>query len=66
MAKKKTVPARQPDQHKSGFMVRLPEEGRAMLDRLKAAGQRPFTTEVMIALRKHYRDTFPDRPGTST
>lgn len=44
---------KQKDQHKSGLMVRLPEEYRPKLLELKAKNRRPTTTEVQIALDKH-------------
>ena len=55
------------DRHRSGFMVRLPEEHRTALDETTKRTRRAITTEVQIALEKHYRDEgvkFP--PGTST
>jgi predicted DNA-binding protein len=44
------------DQHKSSFMVRLPEPYREKLNRLKARTRRAITTEVQLALDKHFRD----------
>ena len=54
MAKKKTEPPK--DQHKSGFMVRLPEPYRAAMMALKAKNKRPMTSEIQIALDKHLKD----------
>jgi hypothetical protein len=53
VAKKKAD--RPKDQHKSGFMVRLPEWHRAVLEGLKAKNRRPITAEVQIALERHYK-----------
>ena len=44
------------DQHKSGFMVRLPEKFRRMLRNAQDAFRRPLTVEVQIALEKHLKD----------
>jgi predicted DNA-binding protein len=44
------------DQHKSSFMVRLPEAYRERLAQLKARTRRPITAEVQLALDKHFRD----------
>lgn len=44
------------DQHKSGFLVRLPESYRPPLERLKAKNKRPITSEVQLALDKHFKD----------
>jgi hypothetical protein len=44
------------DRHQSGFLVRLPEAFRGPLDELKAKHRRAITTEVQIALEKHFRD----------
>lgn len=62
MSKKK-----QPDRHKSGFMVRLPESHREPLARLKKKNRRSMTTEVQIALERHYKEEGVEPPaGTST
>jgi hypothetical protein len=42
-----------PDQHKSGFMVRLPEHYRGALTELKKRTRRPITQEVQLALEAH-------------
>lgn len=52
MAKKK--PAK--DAHKSGFMVRLPEAYRGRLKKLTGRTKRKITTEVQVALDKHFKD----------
>jgi hypothetical protein len=54
MSKKKAAKAK--DQHKSGFMVRLPEEYRAKLLALAQRTKRKMTTEVQISLDKHFAD----------
>jgi hypothetical protein len=54
------------DQHKSGFMVRLPERYRPTFAALYKKHRRPMTVEVQIALEKHAKDegvTLP--PDTS-
>lgn len=56
MAKKPKKPRQQEDMHQSGFLVRLPEVHREMLEQLKKKHRRPMTEEVQIALEKHYRD----------
>lgn len=55
MAKKKTGRPK-PDQHKSGFMVRLPEAYREKLKALKAITGRPYTTEVRWLLDARLRE----------
>lgn len=47
MAKKK---AKLPDQHKSGFLVRLPEAYRAKLQEHKDKTDRPFSVAVRKAV----------------
>lgn len=47
MAKPKTKPT---DRHKSGFMVRLPEAYRTLLQALQDKNQRSMTVEVQRAL----------------
>jgi hypothetical protein len=56
------------DQHKSGFMVRLPEAHREALEQLKKRTRRAITVEVQIALEEHYkREGVPFPPeGSST
>jgi len=49
-------PSKPKDQHKSGFMVRLPEEYRPKLKRLADRNKRKMTTELQIALDKHFKD----------
>lgn len=44
------------DQHKSKFMVRLPESYRERLQKLTAKTRRSLTTEVQMALDKHFAD----------
>jgi hypothetical protein len=61
MSKKK--PDKPPDRHKSGFMVRLPEEHRAALELLKQRHRRKITEEVQIALEKHYKAEGVPFPG---
>ncbi len=51
----KQKPTKAADLHKSGFMVRLPEEFRACLKELKAKNRRDFTVEVQIALEAHFK-----------
>ncbi len=53
------------DQHKSGFMVRLPESYRGPLEELKKKNRRALTVEVQIALDKHFKDESV-KPATST
>ena len=52
MGKKKETKA----QKRERFMVQLPEWHRAPLGKLKDKYRRPTTTEVEIALEKHYKD----------
>jgi predicted DNA-binding protein len=49
-------PKKKKDQHKSGFMVRLPVEYREKLLKLTERTRRKITVEVQIALDKHFRD----------
>jgi hypothetical protein len=44
---------KQPDLHRSGWMIRLPEIYREQLRTLFQQMRRPMTTEVQIALEKH-------------
>jgi hypothetical protein len=53
MTKKKPGPA---DRHASSFMLRLPEEWRAVFVKAKLKNRRPFTTEAVIALEKHFKE----------
>jgi hypothetical protein len=53
------------DQHKSGFMVRLPESHRPPLDALKKKHRRATTTEVQIALERHYQAEGVPPPGST-
>lgn len=48
------------DRHKSGFMVRLPEEWREWLQEVTAKSRRTMTSEVQIALSE-YRDKLKRR-----
>ena len=54
--KPKKAPKPADDRHRSGFMLRLPENHRQALEELRKKNRRPFTEEVQIALEKHYRD----------
>lgn len=53
MGKPKSKPK---DLHRSSFMVRLPESYRERLTSLVARTKRKMTTEVQIALDKHFKD----------
>ena len=44
-----------PDQHKSGFMVRLPEAYREKLEEVAVKNRRTMTVETQIALDKHFQ-----------
>lgn len=60
VAKKK-----RPDQHKSGFLIRLPEEFRPVLESLQAKNDRPMTIELqraVIAYAKAEGVKCPDGP----
>lgn len=59
---KKKKPA---DQHKSGFMVRLPEPYRVALASLKAKTRRAMTVEVQMALDAHLKANGVPPPGGS-
>lgn len=52
------------DGHKSGFMVRLPEQYRPPLEQLRKKSKRPMTSEVQVALDKHFKDEGLTPPGT--
>lgn len=52
-AKPKSGRAKSPiDQHQSGFMIRLPEEYREILRRIKAKTGLPMTVATQMALEK--------------
>lgn len=53
------------DAHKSGFMVRLPEQYRPPLEQLKKKTRRTITVEVQLALDKHLKDEGLTPPGTA-
>lgn len=59
MAKAKKAVA---DQHKSGFMVRLPEEYREALQKLKAKTDRAITTCVRRGVDKELKENGIDPP----
>jgi hypothetical protein len=66
---KKVASERTQDRPRSGFMLRLPEEHRIVLEELRSKYRRSLTTEVQIALEKHYRDegiAFPPIPPGET
>ena len=57
------------DKHKSGFMVRLPEEARTMLDEMVGVSRRAYTKELLLALEAAYARFKAEqsrRPGSST
>jgi hypothetical protein len=54
--KAKKSAKRTTDRHRSGFMLRLPENHRLALEELRKKNRRTFTEEVQIALEKHYKD----------
>lgn len=59
------MPKKKPDQHKSGFLVRLPEDFRPVLEGLQAKNDRPMTIEVqraIIAYAKLQGVPAPDAP----
>ncbi len=67
MADRKKKPSGKPkDQHKSGFMVRLPESHRIPLASLKKKNRRPTTEEVQMALEAHYQKEGVPGPDSST
>jgi predicted DNA-binding protein len=53
---KSRKPPKPKDQHRSSFMVRLPESYRERLTRLVGRTKRKMTAEVQLALDKHFRD----------
>jgi hypothetical protein len=58
MAKKK-------DQHRSGFMVRLPEEFRTVLESLQQKNERPMTIELQRALILYARQEGVEAPASA-
>ena len=62
MPKKKPTPK---DQHKSGFMVRLPEAYREKLAELKRKTERPYTTDVRRALDDYLKANGVEPPGST-
>lgn len=48
-------PKKKPDLHRSGFMVRIPEEYREALAELKAKTDRPYAAAVRRALDAYLR-----------
>lgn len=65
MAKAKPK-ARKKDQHKSGFMVRLPEAYRALLHELSKKTDRPITASVRRGVDKELRENGIEPPEAST
>jgi hypothetical protein len=63
VAKSKSKPK---DQHKSGFLVRLPVAYRGKLEELRKTTRRPFTTEIQVALDAHMKANGVEPPDTST
>lgn len=51
------------DQHKSGFMVRLPEEYRELLQKLKLKTDRSITTCVRRGVDKELKENGIDPPA---
>lgn len=64
MSKKK--PQGPKDQHKSGFLVRLPEAYRAKLQEHKDKTDRPFSVAVRRAVDAYLKGNGIEPPGTST
>jgi hypothetical protein len=58
-------PAPKPDSHKSGFMIRLPEEYRPLLKRIKSDHGQPHTVAVVRALNSYLRTLGIDPPAPS-
>lgn len=58
---KKTV-----DQHRSGFMVRLPEEYRPLLEQLKKQTDRTITVLVRRGVDKELRENGITPPGAES
>lgn len=61
----KTPKSKTKDKHTSGFMLRLPGAYRAPMAALKAKNRRPMTTELQLALDKHFKDEGIAPPATS-
>ena len=69
MAKKATTKATDEtpkDQHKSGFMVRLPEVYRPLMKRVKLEHGQPHTVAVVRALNAYLKTLGIQPPATST
>jgi hypothetical protein len=62
MAKNKKA---QKDQHRSGFLVRLPESYREPLQKLKALTDRPITASVRRGVDAELRANGIDPPAAS-
>ena len=43
------------DQHKSGFMIRLPEEYREIIAELRAKSRRTITMEIRVAIDEYIK-----------
>lgn len=43
-----------PDQHASGFLVRLPQAWRGAIGDLAGRNRRPMTAEILIALEERF------------
>lgn len=54
------------DQHKSGFMVRLPEVYRQKLAELRKKTDRPFTASVRRGLDRELKENGIEPPDSST
>lgn len=67
--KKPSQPTNEPDQHASGFMIRLPEEYRELLKQIKSKTGRAMTVATQIALEQAARaldiDFKPNWPETT-
>lgn len=57
---------RQGDRHKSGFLVRLPEEYRAKLAELRRKTGQPYTYANRKAMDAYLAANGVEPPGTST
>jgi hypothetical protein len=57
---------KRPDEHKSGFMVRLPEVYRELLKELKAKTDRPITASVRRGVDSELKANGIRPPDTST
>lgn len=62
VAKKK----KRTDEHKSGFLVRLPEVYRGLLLELKQQTDRPITAMVRRALDAYLKENGVEPPDSST